>query len=85
MFIYWRASVASEKLTGVTQLKIGDVCLSVCMDVRMSFCTLTHRTSGVLEHKWRASLKTILFLLLNYAYKVKGSNAIVTTPLNCLN
>ncbi len=22
---YWRASVASEKLTGVTQLKIGDV------------------------------------------------------------
>ncbi len=24
---YWRASVASETLTGVTQLKIGDVCL----------------------------------------------------------
>ncbi len=23
----WRASVASETLTGVTQLKIGDVCL----------------------------------------------------------
>ncbi len=33
----WRASVASETLTGLT--------------------------SGVLEHKWRASLKTILFLL----------------------
>ncbi len=33
----WRASVASETLTGLTQLKIGDVCL----DVRMSFCTLT--------------------------------------------
>ncbi len=44
----------------------------------------TH-TSGVLEHKWRASLKTILFLLtsnteatenkvqcLNLAYRVKG-------------
>ncbi len=42
-------------------------------------------TSGVLEHKWRASLKTILFLLtsnteatenkvqfLNLAYRVKG-------------
>ncbi len=24
---YWRASVASETLTGVTQSKIGDVCL----------------------------------------------------------
>ncbi len=23
----WRASVASETLTGITQLKIGDVCL----------------------------------------------------------
>ncbi len=37
----WRASLASETLTGVTQLKIGDVCLSVCMDVRTPFCTLT--------------------------------------------
>ncbi len=45
----------------------------------------TTTTSGVLEHKWRASLKTILFLLtsnteatenkvqfLNLAYRVKG-------------
>ncbi len=40
---YWRASVASETLTGVTQLKIGDVCLFIYMDVRMSFCTLTLR------------------------------------------
>ncbi len=42
---YWRASVASETLTGVTQSKIGDVCLFIYlfiyMDVRMSFCTLT--------------------------------------------
>ncbi len=41
---HWRARVASETLTGVTQLKIGDVCLFVCilcLDVRMSFCTLT--------------------------------------------
>ncbi len=40
-----RASVASETLSGVTQSKIGDVCLfiylDICMDVRMSFCTLT--------------------------------------------
>ncbi len=38
---YRRASVASETLTGVTQLKIGGVCVFICMDVRMSFCTLT--------------------------------------------
>ncbi len=41
----WRASVASETLTGVTQSKIGDVYLFIylyiCLDVRMSFCTLT--------------------------------------------
>ncbi len=31
----WRASVVSETLTGVTQLKIGDVCLFIyiCLDV----------------------------------------------------
>ncbi len=40
---YWRASVASETLTGVTQLKIGDVCLFICLDVLMSFCTLILR------------------------------------------
>ncbi len=37
--------LASETLTGVTQLKIGDVCLFIylyiCLDVCMSFCTLT--------------------------------------------
>ncbi len=32
--VNWRAS---ETLTGLTQLKIGDVCLSVCMDVRKAF------------------------------------------------
>ncbi len=44
-YINWRASVASETLTGVTQSKIGDVYLFIylyiCMDVCMSFCTLT--------------------------------------------
>ncbi len=30
LLIYnWRASVESETLTGVTQLKIGDVCLFI--------------------------------------------------------
>ncbi len=31
----WRASVASETLTGVTQLKIGDVCLFIYLFVYM--------------------------------------------------
>ncbi len=34
----WRASAASETLTGVKMKKSG---MFVCMDVRMSFCTLT--------------------------------------------
>ncbi len=41
---YWRASGASETLSGVTQLKIRDVCLflyNVWTYIRMSFCTLT--------------------------------------------
>ncbi len=39
--VSWRASVASKTLTGVTQLKIRDVCLFIYLDVHMSFCTLT--------------------------------------------
>ncbi len=31
----------SETLSGLTQLKIGNICLYICGDVRMSFCTLT--------------------------------------------
>ncbi len=30
-------SEASETLSGVTQLKIGDICLYMCLDVCMSF------------------------------------------------
>ncbi len=64
--LFWRASVASETLTGVTQSKIGDVYLFIYLYI----------TSGVLEHKWRASLKTILFLLTSNTEatenKVKG-------------
>ncbi len=38
----WRASEASETLSGVTQLKIGDVCLYICGDVRSYvICALT--------------------------------------------
>ncbi len=36
LLIYnWRANVESETLTGVTQLKIGDVCLFIYMLGRM--------------------------------------------------
>ncbi len=35
------ARYARSPLTGITQLKIGDVCVFICMDVRMTFCTLT--------------------------------------------
>ncbi len=35
---YWRASVASETLTGVTQLKIGDVCLFIYIYVWTYVC-----------------------------------------------
>ena len=39
MYTYnWQAS---ETLTGVTQLKIEDVCFFICLDVCISFCTLT--------------------------------------------
>ena len=47
-----QASEVSEALSGVTQLKIGDVFLYICLDVRMSFCTLTlayFRVSSVFD------------------------------------
>ncbi len=38
----WRASVASETLTGVKMKKSGMfIYLYICLDVRMSFYTLT--------------------------------------------
>ncbi len=38
MFVYWRASVASETLTGVTQSKIGDVYKFICLYICDRFC-----------------------------------------------
>ncbi len=64
----WRASVASETLTGVTQSKIGDVSLfsERAKRVKLTISRVQLRfqiyTSDVLEHKWRASLKIILLL-----------------------
>ncbi len=41
-YFNWRASVASETLTGVKMKKLGMfIYLYICLDVRMSFCTLT--------------------------------------------
>ncbi len=37
----WQVSEASETLSGVTQLKIGDVSLFIYMWTYMSFCTMT--------------------------------------------
>ncbi len=40
----WQASEESKTLSGATQLKSRDICLFIfymCVDVRMSFCTLT--------------------------------------------
>ncbi len=37
----WRASEASKTLYSGVELRIGDICLYICGDVRMSFCTLT--------------------------------------------
>ncbi len=35
---YWRASVTSETLTGVTQLKIGDVCYRASDNAKSGIC-----------------------------------------------
>ncbi len=67
--LHWRASVASETLTGVTQSKIGDVYLFIYWRASVASETVLGvdnaklgicYTSDVLEHKWRASLKNIL-------------------------
>ncbi len=47
--LYWRASVASETLTGVTQSKIEDVCLFIYMFGRMYVILGRGRTRS--EHK----------------------------------
>ncbi len=67
---YWRASVASETLTGVTQLKIGDVCLFIYMDVCMSFCTLTLRIFVFAPRSTpsQTSLNRILWCSDHYPY-----------------
>ncbi len=65
---YWRASVASETLTGVTQSKIGDVCdLYICMDVRKAFLYFDHRVFVLvrLSTPSQTSLNRILCLSIS--------------------
>ncbi len=44
--VNWRASVASETLTGVTQSKIGDVCLFIYWRASVASETLTGVTQS---------------------------------------
>ncbi len=59
---YWRASLASETLTGLTQLKIGDVCLSVCMDVCKAFLYFDPRVFVLV--RWSTPSQTSLNRIL---------------------
>ncbi len=74
----WRASVASETLTGVTQSKIGDVCLFIylyiCLDVCMSFCTLTLRIFVFAPRSTssQSSLNRILRSSDHYPYRLRN-------------
>ncbi len=76
--VYWRASVASETLTGVTQSKIGDVCLFIylyiCLDVCMSFCTLTLRIFVFAPRSTpsQSSLNRILGSSDHYPYRLRN-------------
>ncbi len=54
-YIYiWRASVASETLTGVTQSKIGDVCLLA--SERSERDTYRGKNEKIGDVYWRASV-----------------------------
>ncbi len=61
-------------------MKISEFCdFGNWLDQMMHEHIICDLTSGVLEHKWRASLK------LHYEPEAEGFNAIVTAPRNCLN
>ncbi len=74
----WRASVASETLTGVTQSKIGDVSLFIylfiylyiCMDVRKAFLYFDPRVFVLvrLPTPSKIALNRILWFIDQYPY-----------------
>ncbi len=71
----WRASVASETLTGVKMKKSGMfVYLFIYMDVRMSFCTLTFRIFVFAPRSTpsQTSLNRILRFSDHYPYHLRN-------------
>ncbi len=63
-YSYWRASVASETLTGVTQSKIGDVCLFIYWRASVASETLT----GVTQSKIGDVYLFILLFICRYVW-----------------
>ncbi len=68
--IFWRASEASETLLGVTQLKIGDICLYMCLDVRKVFLYFDPRIFVLVlwSTPFQTSLNRILQFIDQYPY-----------------
>ncbi len=72
---YWWASVASETLTGVKMKKSGMfVYLYICLDVCMSFCTLTLRIFVFVPRSTpsQTSLNRILRFSDHYPYHLRN-------------
>ncbi len=67
----WRASVASETLTGVTQLKIGDVCLFIyiCLDVCKAFLYFDPRVFVLV--RWSTPSQTSLNRILRLSISTR--------------
>ncbi len=56
---YWRASETSETLSGVTQLKIGDICYT-CLDVCKAFLYFHPRVFVLVLFTLEIELFTVL-------------------------
>ncbi len=67
---YWWASEASETLSGVTQLKIGDIFLYICLDVRKAFLYFDPRIFVLVwwSTPSQTSLNRILWFINQYPY-----------------
>ena len=63
-FFYWRASEASEALSAVTQSKIGDICLYICLDVRKAFLYFDPRVFVIIL--WSTPSQTSLNRILRF-------------------
>ncbi len=65
--LIWRASVASETLTGVTQSKVGDVCLFIYLYIWTYVC---HRVFVLVmwSTPFQIALNRILWFIDQYPY-----------------